>query len=270
MTWDDQCSQSQRPVEGVVGVVATCTPLDYKPLLSFSTADSTSFMSTFGTHLISGSDQRTSRGVQPKAFSRGLPIVPSSAGRTKDCTRRRTAAPVHSLAPNLPQTTSSTPHRTSPMRTTASPFTDFRSSRDAYRYKVPLRTLSALECRWERGFSPSTACRIPRHDHTRNFPPPSFRFASDSPISPGTPASITHPKSVPSPGGLPSPAGLQFIERRTSVSADRSPSHSENHHRFAQSTSKRKINSGESGLDENNFLFRDLDEEQETAAHACA
>jgi len=97
------------------------------------------------------------------------------------------------------------------------------------------------------------------------FPPPSFRFDSESaPVDPYSVLDHITPSQSPAPGDYLHPPGFNLMQRRTSVSAEPISVDSENHQPLPvypkTEDQLRRIKASTN----NNFLFRDLDEEQET------
>jgi len=97
------------------------------------------------------------------------------------------------------------------------------------------------------------------------FPPPSFRFDSDAaPVDPYSVLDNITPSQSPAPGDYLHPPGFNVMQRRTSVSAEPISVDSENHQPLPlypkTEDQLRRIKAST----KNNFLFRDLDEEQET------
>lgn len=100
---------------------------------------------------------------------------------------------------------------------------------------------------------------------TATFPAPSFRFDSEpNPVDPYNVLDHITPSQSPAPGDYLHPPGFNVMQRRTSVSAEPISVDSENHQPLPvypkTEDQLRRIKASTS----NNFLFRDLDEEQET------
>jgi cAMP-dependent protein kinase regulator len=100
---------------------------------------------------------------------------------------------------------------------------------------------------------------------TVTFPAPSFRFDSEpTPVDPYSVLDHITPSQSPAPGDYLHPPGFNLMQRRTSVSAEPIAVDSENHQPLPvypkTEDQLRRIKASTN----NNFLFRDLDEEQET------
>ena len=181
--------------------------------------------------------------------------------RTRDALAHRP-----SLASNLPPDHYiDTPVAPQPRRSTASPFTDpFEPRRISLQSPSSQSNFGAINVSGNGIFS-SDGMPDPTTTTSNTFPPPSFRFDSDSaPVDPYSVLDHITPSQSPAPGDYLHPPGFNVMQRRTSVSAEPISVDSENHQPLPvypkTEDQLRRIKASTN----NNFLFRDLDEEQET------
>ena len=180
--------------------------------------------------------------------------------RTRDALAHRP-----SLASNLvpPNHYIDTPIAPQPTRSAASPFTDpFEPRRISLQTPASQNSFGALNVSGNGLFSSDG---MPDPTTTTTFPPPSFRFDSESvPVDPYSVLDHITPSQSPAPGDYLHPPGFNVMERRTSVSAEPISVDSDNHQPLPvypkTEDQLRRIKAST----KNNFLFRDLDEEQET------
>ncbi|KAH9045168.1 cyclic nucleotide-binding-like protein [Lactarius pseudohatsudake] len=183
--------------------------------------------------------------------------------RTRDALAHRP-----SLAANLPPNHYiDTPIAPQPIRSATSPFTDpFEPRRISLQTPASQSAFGALNISGNGLFSsdgmpdPTTTTAT-----TTTFPAPSFRFDSDpTPVDPYSVLDHITPSQSPAPGDYLHPPGFNVMQRRTSVSAEPISVDSENHQPLPvyrkTEDQLRRIRAST----KNNFLFRDLDEEQET------
>ena len=184
--------------------------------------------------------------------------------RTRDALAHRP-----SLASNLPlDHYIDAPVAPQPTRTSASPFTDpFEPRRISLQARSSQGNLRSFYSSGNGLFS-SDGMPDPTNTTTTTTPPtfptPSFRFDSDpAPVDPYSVLDHITPSQSPAPDYL-HPAGFNVMQRRTSVSAEPISVDSENHEPLPvypkTEDQLRRIKTSTT----NNFLFRDLDEEQET------
>ena len=178
--------------------------------------------------------------------------------RTRDALAHRP-----SLAANLPPDHFiDNPIAPQPVRSATSPFTD----------PFETRRISASQSAFGNGLFSSDGMPDPTTTTTSTattatFPAPSFRFESEpTPVDLDPYSVLGHitPSQSPAPGDYLHPPGFNVMQRRTSVSAEPISVDSENHQPlpvYPKSEDQlRRIR----GTTKNNFLFRDLDDEQET------
>ncbi|KAH9173448.1 cyclic nucleotide-binding-like protein [Lactarius sanguifluus] len=183
--------------------------------------------------------------------------------RTRDALAHRP-----SLAANLPPNHYiDTPIAPQPIRSSTSPFTDpFEPRRISLQTPASQSAFGALNISGNGLFSsdgmpdPTTTTAT-----TATFPAPTFRFDSDpTPVDPYSVLDHITPSQSPVPGDYLHPPGFNVMQRRTSVSAEPISVDSENHQPLPvypkTEDQLRRIRAST----KNNFLFRDLDEEQET------
>ncbi|KAI9447805.1 cyclic nucleotide-binding-like protein [Lactarius indigo] len=183
--------------------------------------------------------------------------------RTRDALAHRP-----SLAANLPPNHYiDAPIAPQPIRSATSPFTDpFEPRRISLQTPASQGAFGTLNISGNGLFSsdgmpdPTTTTAT-----TATFPAPSFRFDSDpSPVDPYSVLDHITPSQSPAPGDYLHPPGFNVMQRRTSVSAEPISVDSENHQPLPvyrkTEDQLRRIRAST----KNNFLFRDLDEEQET------
>ena len=193
--------------------------------------------------------------------------------RTRDALAHRP-----SLASNLPlDHYIDAPVAPQPTRTAASPFTDpfeprrislqARSSQGNLRSSYsPRNGLFSSDGMPDPTNTGTTAEPPPPTTTTPTFPLLSFRFDTDyaDAVDPHSVLDHITPSQSPAPGGYLHPAGPNVMQRRTSVSAEPISVDSDNHPPLPvypkTEDQLRRIKMST----KNNFLFRDLDEEQET------
>jgi cAMP-dependent protein kinase regulator len=181
--------------------------------------------------------------------------------RTRDALAHRP-----SLAANLPPDHYlDTPIAPQPRRSTASPFTDpFEPRRISLPTTSSQSNFNSLNVSGNGLFS-SDGMPDPTTTTSTTFPPPSFRFdAETAHVDPYSVLDHITPSQSPAPGDYLHPPGFNVMQRRTSVSAEPISVDSENHQPLPvypkTEDQLRRIKASTN----NNFLFRDLDEEQET------
>ena len=181
--------------------------------------------------------------------------------RTRDALAHRP-----SLAANLPPDHYlDTPIAPQPRRSTASPFTDpFEPRRISLPTPSSQSNFGSLNVSGNGLFS-SDGMPDPTTTTSTTFPPPSFRFdAETAHVDPYSVLDHITPSQSPAPGDYLHPPGFNVMQRRTSVSAEPISVDSENHQPLPvypkTEDQLRRIKAST----KNNFLFRDLDEEQET------
>src|SRR6266702_110370 len=186
--------------------------------------------------------------------------------RTRDALAHRP-----SLAANLPPNHFiDTPIAPQPTRSSTSPFTDpFEPRRISLQTPASQSAFGTLNVSGNGLFS-SDGMPDPTTTTTTTatavaFPAPSFRFDSEpTPVDPYSVLDHITPSQSPAPGDYLHPPGFNVMQRRTSVSAEPISVDSENHEPLPvypkTEDQLRRIR----GSTKNNFLFRDLDEEQET------
>ncbi|KAI0306956.1 camp-dependent protein kinase regulatory subunit [Multifurca ochricompacta] len=212
-------------------------------------------MSTFDT-LVTDLTRDVQR-VQPKDVLHS--VQTEQRTRTRDALAHRP-----SLAANLPPDHYiDTPIAPQPTRSNPSPFTDpFEPRRISLQASGSQGTFGALNVSGNGLFSSDG---MPDPTTTTTFPPPSFRFDSEpTPVDPYSVLDHITPSQSPAPGDYLHPPGFNLMERRASVSAEPISVDSENHQPLPvypkTEDQLRRIKAST----KNNFLFRDLDEEQET------
>jgi cAMP-dependent protein kinase regulator len=221
-------------------------------------------MSTFDT-LIADLTRDVHR-VQPKdvlqfAANWFQSRLEEQRARTRDALAHRP-----SLAANIPPDHYIDTHiAPQPVRSATSPFTDPFEPRRISASQSAFGTLNVTG----NGFFSSDGMPDPTTTTTTatttSFPAPSFRFDSEqTPVDPYSVLDHITPSQSPAPGDYLHPPGFNLMQRRTSVSAEPISVDSENPEPLPvypkTEDQLRRIR----GSTQNNFLFRDLDEEQET------
>ena len=243
-------------------VTFTATPLFfYYKSVTVLDVFSTSFMSTFDT-LIADLTRDVQR-VQPKDVLQFCAKwfqsrLEEQRTRTRDALAHRP-----SLASDLPLghyiDAAVAPQ---PTRTSTSPFTDSFEPR-----RISLQARSSYSHR--NGLFSSDGMPDPTNigtTTTPTLPLLSIRFDTDyaATVDPHSVLDHITPGQSPAPGGYLHPEGPNVMQRRTSVSAEPISVDSENHPPLPvypkTEYQLRRIKTST----KNNFLFRDLDEEQET------
>ncbi|KAI0265163.1 camp-dependent protein kinase regulatory subunit [Gloeopeniophorella convolvens] len=178
--------------------------------------------------------------------------------RTRDALAHRP-----SLASNIPPDHYlDTPVAPKPTRSSASPFTDpFEPRRISLQTSASQSAFGTLNVSGNALFS-SDGMPDPT---TTGFPPPSFRFDSDpSPVDPYSVLDHVTPSQSPTPAEYLHPPGFNVMQRRTSVSAEPISVDSENHEPLpVYPKTDEQLRRIKTSI-KDNFLFRGLDEEQET------